>query len=128
MNRNVVLAIVDDDEAILSGLSSLVRSVGYKVRLFKSAEEFLDDSQAPPPNCVLTDIQMPGMNGLELQLAIRARNPTLPVIFMTAFPEEAIREKAMRAGAHSFLHKPFDADTILRSLFDATHTIDDRNV
>jgi FixJ family two-component response regulator len=116
VNNSKVLAIVDDDEAILNSLSSLVRSVGYHVRLFKSAAAFLQDHHQPPPDCLLTDVQMPGMNGLELQRAVHARAPALPVIFMTAFPEAAIREKAMRAGAHGFLHKPFEAEAILQSL------------
>ena len=119
MSAIALVAIVDDDKAILSGLSSLTRSAGYQVRLYHSAEEFLADKQLPEPACVLTDVQMPGMNGLELQQALRKTHPALPIIFMTAFPADMIRHKALQAGAHCFLHKPFDADTILRALAEA---------
>jgi FixJ family two-component response regulator len=114
-----LVAIVDDDEAILIGLSSLVRSAGYRVRLYRSAEAFLADAGEPAPDCVLTDVQMPGMNGLELQAELMRGRPALPVIFMTAFPEAAIREKALRGGAREFLHKPFEAETILQVLATA---------
>ncbi len=115
MNSGVI-AIVDDDVAILTGLSSLVRSVGYCARLYNSAEAFIAETLAPLPDCVLTDVQMPEMNGLELQAELRRLHPELPVIFMTAFPEAAIEERAMNAGARAFLHKPFEAEVMLRAL------------
>ncbi|PZW42988.1 response regulator receiver domain-containing protein [Humitalea rosea] len=118
MCSSSVIAIVDDDEAIRAALSSLLRSLGYEVRLFASAESFLADSRASP-DCLVTDIQMPGMNGLQLQLAIRNRRPRLPVIVITAFPEDAVREQAIAAGALHFLSKPFEADAIARCLSEA---------
>lgn len=121
MVEALTIAIVDDDEAILSGLSSLIRSVGYKVRLFETAEALLEDTRSPI-GCVVTDIQLSGMNGLELQREISLRFPTIPVIVMTGFPEDAMREKAMSAGASSFLTKPFEAETILQAISIATRT------
>ena len=113
------IAIVDDDAAIRTALSSLLRSMGYAARLFPTAEAFLADGSQPPPDCVLTDVQMPGMNGLELQAAIRRRTPGLPVIMITAFPSEAVRERALAAGALHFLSKPVAADTVARCLQQA---------
>jgi len=110
-----VIAIIDDDKAMLAGLSSLLRSAGYQVRLYKSAEAFLAETRGLP-GCVLTDVQMPGMNGLQLQAELNRRHPHLPVVFMTAFPEETIRDQAMNAGARAFFNKPFEADAILQVL------------
>ena len=114
-----VIAIVDDDEAILTGLSSLVRSAGYRARLYNSAEALINETVSPLPDCVLTDVQMPEMNGLELQVELRRLHPELPVIFMTAFPEAAIEERAMNGGARAFLRKPFEAEHMLRALCEA---------
>jgi FixJ family two-component response regulator len=110
------VAVIDDDEAILAGLSSLLRSAGYQARLYTSAEAFLSEKLEPLPDCVLTDMQMPKMNGLELQAELKRRHPELPIIFMTAFPETVIRERAMSAGAYEFLHKPFEAEEMLSAI------------
>ena len=109
-----LIAIVDDDEAIRLGLSSLARSEGYDVRLFASAEAFLAQVDAIAPDCVITDIQMPGIGGLEMQYILKQSHPALPILVMTAFPEQPIRDKALAAGAICFLSKPFDAETILQ--------------
>ena len=119
-----VIAIVDDDDAIRIALSSLVRSMGYDVRLYAEAEAYLVDDSIPSAGCVITDIQMPGMNGLQLQTAIRRRTPRLPVIVITAFPEDAIREQALADGAMHFLSKPFAATTMARCLVEAVGTAD----
>lgn len=112
-----VIAVVDDDQGIRAALRSLLRSVGYEVRVFADAPAFL--AQSERPDCLVTDIQMPGMNGLELQREVRQRYPDLPVIVVTAFPEEAIRNQAMADGALHFLSKPFETAVILRCLADA---------
>jgi FixJ family two-component response regulator len=119
MMMSVLVAIIDDDQAILSGLSNLMRAVGNQVRLYASAEAFLADERTPSPDCVLTDIQMPGMNGLELQLELRRLHSDVPIIVMTAYPEPEIRDRALRLGARNFLRKPFEADVVLRALTDA---------
>lgn len=113
------IAVVDDDAAIRVALSSLLRSMGYAARLFPTAEAFLADQTEPPPDCVLTDVQMPGMNGLELQDTIRRRTPDLPVIMITAFPSPAIRERALAAGALQYLNKPVEAETVARCIQQA---------
>lgn len=117
--KGALVAVVDDDDAIRRGLSSLLRSAGYRVRLFASAEEYLVDSAGPRPDCVLTDIQMPGMSGLDLQDSLAKTSPAMPVLIMTAFPTIAIEERATASGARSFLSKPFDAGALLQALQDA---------
>ncbi|MGX9966153.1 response regulator transcription factor [Roseomonas sp. F4] len=115
-----VVVIVDDDAAIRVALSRLLRSLDYQVRAFDSAEAFLSGEDGGAAGCLLTDVQMPGMSGLELQRAVRERWPALPVIVISAFPEEAIREQAMAGGARHFLSKPFDAGTIAHCLREVT--------
>lgn len=117
-----LVAIVDDDDAIRRGLSSLLRSAGYAVRLFASAEDYLIDRASPRPDCVLTDVQMPGMSGLDLQDSLAKSFPETPVLIMTAFPTLAIEERATAAGARSFLSKPFDPGVLLQALQDALAT------
>jgi FixJ family two-component response regulator len=106
------IAIVDDDDGVRSSLASLLRSLGYEVRRYASAVEFLNDETADDPSCMITDIQMPGMSGDELQAELTARGRIFPMIFMTAYPNEATRIRVMSAGAHAFLDKPVDADAI----------------
>lgn len=108
-----LIAIIDDDQAIRTGVSSLLRSAGFDVRLYESAEAFLDDDRAPPADAVLTDIQMPGMSGLDLQAALKNRQPAYALLFMTAFPEEALRQRVLADGAICFLSKPFKAADLL---------------
>lgn len=113
MNAAPYIAVVDDDPSIRSALSSLLRSIGYTVGLFDSAEAFLESLKGGSPACLLTDIQMPGMGGLELQASMGKDHPTVPVLVMTAFPDPAVRERALANGATCFLAKPFDADELL---------------
>ncbi|RUV69743.1 MAG: response regulator [Mesorhizobium sp.] len=112
MSKIPTIAIVDDDEGVRASLASLVRSLGYDVRSYSSALEFLDDKIADDPGCMITDIQMPGMSGDELQTELMARGRIFPMIFMTAYPSEATRIRVMSAGAHAFLDKPVHADAI----------------
>lgn len=114
-----MIAVVDDDQGIRAALRSLLRSVGYRVRVFADAPTFLADAAEHRPDCLVTDIQMPGMGGLELQRAVRQRYPDLPVIVVTAFPEDAIRHQAMADGALHFFGKPFETAEMLRCLADA---------
>ena len=112
----ILVAVVDDDASIRKAVSSLVRSAGHTARMYESGEDFLADDTLPPADCLLTDIQMPGMNGLELQLAVAQRFPGLPVIIMTAFPKPILRSRALAAGAARFLSKPFPAEELLEVL------------
>jgi FixJ family two-component response regulator len=97
-------------------MSSLVRSLGYRARVFASAEEFLSSPQLNDTSCVIADVQMPGMSGMELQEELVARRPRLPIIFITAFPEERIRRRAEAAGAVAFFSKPVDSHALIQCL------------
>ncbi|MGF7151778.1 FixJ family two-component response regulator [Sphingomonas zeicaulis] len=116
MSGSELVAVVDDDRSIRTALSSLLRSAGYDVALFETAEAFLEADVAGRPACLITDIQMPGMGGLALIERIAALWPDLPVIVITAFPEDALRRRALDAGAAAFLSKPFDANLLLATI------------
>lgn len=107
------VAVIDDDHAIRDGISSLLRSAGFDVRLYASAEAFLSDERTPPADVAITDIQMPGLSGLDLQAALKVRRPELPLMIMTAFPEEALKQRVLADGAICFLPKPFKAADLL---------------
>ena len=107
------IAIVDDDEAVREATKTLVRSLGYNASMFASAEEFLNSEQFSNTSCLITDLHMPGLSGLDLQDQLIARGHRIPVIFMTACPEENARTRAMKAGAIGFLSKPFNDDQLL---------------
>jgi FixJ family two-component response regulator len=101
-----VICIVDDDVWARSGLEDLIGSLGYPARGFESAEEFVNSDILPQTICVITDLHMPGLNGLELQTLLRSRGHAIPIIFVTAYPSEAYRARAMAEGAVGFLAKP----------------------
>lgn len=113
MSKIPAVAIVDDDEGVRCALASLLSSLGYEVRSYASAQEFLDDASGDP-GCMITDIQMPGMTGDELQAELIARGRVFPMIFMTAFPTAATRARVMAAGALAYLDKPADGEAIAR--------------
>ena len=108
------IAVVDDDTSIRAAADSLLRSRGYAVFTFESAEEFLRSAELSGTSCVITDVRMPVMGGIELQAIVRARGCTVPFIFITAFPEGMVRTQAMEGGATCFLTKPFDAPTLIK--------------
>ena len=103
-----VISIIDDDPSVRTATGRLLRSMGFSVYAFASAKEFLSSSQLDETSCVIADVEMPGMNGLELQERLIAHDHAKPIIFITAFPQERARERAMKAGAVDFLSKPFD--------------------
>ena len=109
-----MISIIDDDVWARDGIRELVESLGYGVRTFESAEQFLESSAPDETNCLITDIQMPGLSGLDLQRSLKAQGYRIPVIFITAFPDERRRSNAFDAGAVGFLSKPFGE----RSLID----------
>ena len=94
-----VIAIIDDDESVRIALESLVRSLGYSARVFAAAAEFLRSGRIDDTACLIVDVQMPGMSGLELQDLLLARNVRLPTVFITAYPEERVRRRALAGGA-----------------------------
>lgn len=114
------VAIVDDDDGVRTSLESLVRSLGYVARGYASALEFLNDRETGDPACLISDVQMPQMNGVELQAELIAAGRHFPIIFMTAFPTEAIRSSIMASGARAYLAKPVDSELIAHHLAAAT--------
>ena len=111
-----VISIIDDDASVRVATHRLVRSLGYSAHTFASADEFLQSSQLNDTSCVVADVQMPGMSGIELHNFLQTQGRQLPIIFITAFPEESVRARALEAGAVGFLSKPFDARTLIKCL------------
>jgi FixJ family two-component response regulator len=103
-----LISIVDDDDTVRAATESLVRSLGFKTRTFASAELFLQSSSLSETRCLILDVQMPNMGGLELQDHLSKLGFEMPIIFITAYPDESVRERALQAGAVGFLLKPFE--------------------
>jgi FixJ family two-component response regulator len=110
------VAIVDDDEAMLDALKGLLKEAGFAARAFASAEEFLRSGDQRHTGCLIADIRMPGMSGLDLQARLKADNIDIPIIFITAHGDERMRMQALRSGAVEFLAKPFDDEVLLESV------------
>jgi FixJ family two-component response regulator len=111
-----IISIVDDDASVGAAMSSLVRSIGYQACVFWSAKEFLTSSWLNVTSCLISDVQMPAMSGLELQEELAVRRPDMPVILITAYPEERIRKRAEAAGAVAFFSKPVDGHALKECL------------
>ena len=126
MSHVPVVSIVDDDASIRLATDRLVRSLGYAAHPFASAEEFLESPRLADTRCLILDVQMPGMSGVELQERLLTEGRQIPIIFVTAFPEERSRQRALRAGALCFLSKPLDAPTLIQYLNQAITSHDDR--
>jgi FixJ family two-component response regulator len=109
-----MISVVDDDASIRVATDSLLRARGYAVSTFASASEFLKSRKLDETACVITDVRMPDMSGVELQAVLRNQGRSTPFIFITAFPEESARLRALHDGALCFLSKPFDAPTLIR--------------
>jgi FixJ family two-component response regulator len=110
------ICIVDDDESFREAITSLVALMGYDVDSYKSAEEFLECGAAKQAACLITDIQMPGMGGIELHRRLVASGSPIPVIFVTAFPDDATRQRALRDGAIGYLGKPMQEAALVYCL------------
>lgn len=111
-----VISIIDDDASVRVATSRLVRSLGYLAHTFASADDFLKSQDMNDTWCVIADVQMPGITGIELQSLLHAQGRSVPIIFITAFPEESIRARALKAGAVAFLSKPFDGPILIESI------------
>jgi FixJ family two-component response regulator len=111
-----VIAIVDDDRRVRESLESLIESAGFTARVFSLAEDFLQGGLLAATSCLITDVRMPGMGGLDLQRCVRLERPELPVIFITGHHEEEVERCALAQGAASFISKPFDAGELLRAI------------
>lgn len=114
--RVPMVSVVDDDELVRASIGALVRSLGRLACTFALAEDFLNSTEADVTDCLIADIQMPGMTGIELQQALAAAGHKVPIIFITAFPENRVREQVMAAGAVCLLSKPCDGDTLVNSI------------
>ncbi len=121
-----LIAVIDDDGGIRDSISSLIRSVGYAVRSYESAVEFLLDKSEPEPDCLIVDVQMPVMSGDQLQERLKSFGRHYPIIFMTAYPTDTIRSKVMSAGAICLLVKPADGDVVLQCVERALDPNDGR--
>ena len=106
MTEIPLISIVDDDDMTRAAMEHLVRSLGFSPRTFASAESFLQSASVAETRCLILDVQMPKMSGIELQDHLSQRGINLPIIFITAYPDEATKERALKAGAICFLHKP----------------------
>jgi FixJ family two-component response regulator len=113
--KTPMISIVDDDESVRESTKALVRSLGYNARAFSSAEEFLD-SNLDDSSCLILDIQMTGLSGVELQARLLAQGRRTPIIFVTAFPDESTRNDVLNAGAIGFLSKPFSDEKLTKFL------------
>src|ERR1700722_20293058 len=111
-----LVAIVDDDDLMRSALQGMLKSVGLSSQAFASAEEFLNSGQQHETACLITDIRMPGMSGLELQARLNAQHCRIPTIFITAHGDTRMKMQALRAGAVDFMAKPFDDGVLIESV------------
>ena len=116
MPRVPLISIVDDDDALRSSLDDLIQSIGFRTQGFPSAEAFLNSNQARDTACLILDVRMPGMNGLDLQRQMVAANSRIPIIFITSHADDNARVRAVEAGAVAFLYKPFREQELLDAI------------
>ena len=116
MSDAALIAIVDDDVMVCEATKDLVETFGFNARTFTSAGEFLRSDCVSGASCLIADVQMPGISGLQLHHQLISFGRRIPVIFMTAFPDDRVRKRALRAGAVCYLGKPLDSGTLLRCI------------
>jgi FixJ family two-component response regulator len=116
MPRVQLISIVDDDDALRNSLDDLIRSIGFRTQGFPSADAFLSSNQACDTACLILDVRMPGMNGLELQRKMVVANWRIPIIFITSHADDDARARALEAGAVAFLYKPFREEDLLTAI------------
>lgn len=114
--RKKVVAVVDDDQSMLNAAENLLDAHGFTTMRFSSADEFLGDREATRADCLLVDIHLGGLSGIELRRQLKWSRPDLPVIFMTALDDEAVRQQALDVGCVTFLHKPFPAHQLIEAI------------
>jgi len=119
MSNLSLISVVDDDTSVRESLQCLIRSFGFAVEAFASAEEFLNSDHLPSTRCMILDVRMPGMNGLELQRRVAASHREVPVIIITAHGDEAARSQALKNGAVDYLLKPFREEALLHAIHAA---------
>lgn len=111
-----LIAVIDDDESVRDSVKALLRSAGYRVMTFESAEIFLESEAARGIACVILDVRMPGMGGPELQVRLKEGDARIPIIFITAHDDGPLRERVLRAGAVDVLSKPFAPNALLSTV------------
>jgi FixJ family two-component response regulator len=119
LNETPLISIVDDETVVRGAIESLVRSLGFLACTFPSAEAFLQSRLMEETACLISDVQLPGTNGVELQEHLADLGLDIPTIFITAYPDEEVRTRALNAGAIGFLHKPFDAQSLIQCIDNA---------
>lgn len=116
MANTPLISVVDDDNSVRESVRGLLRSVMFGVEVFASAEEFLSSDRMLETDCLIVDVRMPGMSGLELQMRLLISHPDIPVVFITAHGDEELRARALRGGAVDFLLKPFSDEALLNAV------------
>jgi FixJ family two-component response regulator len=116
VSRSPIVCIIDDDASVRIAVERIVRSMDLAAYTFVSCREFLESPQLHNAGCIVADVQMPGMSGLELQRSLKIRGMTTPLIFITAYPNEKLRKEALDAGAVCFLEKPFQGTSIVECI------------
>ena len=116
MAKSVLVSVVDDDESVRESIESLIRSVGFTVQTFPSAKEFLQNGPIEKTACLILDVRMPGMSGLELQRDLVAAGRQIPIVFITGHGDEEARVRALKDGAVDFLSKPFSEEALLKAV------------
>jgi FixJ family two-component response regulator len=111
-----MISIIDDDRIVRESTADLISSLGHEALIFGSGEQFLASGCVKDTACIITDVHMPGLNGLDLQSRLLAEGHRTPVIFITAYPKHSARSRALTAGAVAFLSKPFEASALISSL------------
>jgi len=119
LTHKPLIAVVDDDQSIREALENLISSVGFEVKLFASAEDFLDSDTPSQTDCAILDVRLPGISGLELQRTLAADGQSIPVIIITAQGDDKTQDEAVAAGAIAFLNKPFKEEVLLAALESA---------
>jgi FixJ family two-component response regulator len=122
VSKSQIVSVVDDDASVRAAMQSLIKSLGFVVFVFESGEDFLRSPRVDDSSCLITDVQMPGMSGLDLQDRLIARGSRIPIIFITAFPEQTIRSRAQAGGAVGFLEKPFTGRAVIELVRQALAT------
>ena len=119
MSASPLISIVDDDDSLRNSLNNLIRSVGFRAQGFSSAEAFLNSSELHDTACLILDVRMPGMSGLDLQRQLVTANSRIPIVFITSHGDDDARARALEAGAVDFLYKPFREEALLNAIDSA---------
>lgn len=119
MAKNPLISIVDDDESVREATKGLMKSLGFAAEVFPSAEDFLASRHLRRTTCLIADVNMPGMTGLELHRRLKASGKTIPTILITAYPDDGVRARAVTDGVICYLSKPFDEDDLLACISSA---------